>query len=128
MQSDLLFVYGTLKKNSQHPIAIAFHNKSTFIGTTQLSGCLYRVAWYPAAIFNSNELTSVIHGDIFQINDLSIWNVLNEFEGVNEASPQYKKRLIEIIYNEKPLNVWVYEYIQDIKGLEVISSGNFIPE
>ena len=63
----LLFVYGTLRPKARNEYAVYLRQRSTFVGTGQLPGRLYRIDWFPGAVYDSAAPTVVI-GDVLQLH------------------------------------------------------------
>ena len=56
-QSPYLFVYGTLMREFENPFATQLRARATFIAEGFFQGKLYRVSWYPGAVYD----LSLIH-------------------------------------------------------------------
>lgn len=55
IQTDLLFVYGTLRRGSDHANAARLARESAWLGTGTLMGTLYRVSWHPALVLEGDD-------------------------------------------------------------------------
>lgn len=94
--TDLLFVYGTLRRGCGSVEAQRLHAQATWLGQGRVRGRLYRVDWYPALVAcrsGGDEVT----GDIYRLNDPDaafVW--LDHYEecGPGFAAPQEYQRVI----------------------------------
>lgn len=113
---QFLFVYGTLMKQSSHPMAAFVLSNCMYVGKATMKGELYKISWYPGALFNRNSV-SVVEGDLYEIQSNllleNFFSVLDEYEGVGEQFPfpnEYKRELVEVSFEEKVLLSWAYIY------------------
>ena len=61
MISDLLFVYGTLMRGFDHPMAKLLAGNAEFLGPAQCRGRLYLVKHYPGLVA-SDDPADIVHG------------------------------------------------------------------
>lgn len=118
-----LFVYGTLKKDSKHPMAEFLKQKAKFIGEGFVRGKLYQISWYPAFKKSNKEEDKVI-GDVYQIEENekeSTLKLLDEYEG-----EEYEKELLEVTIDKENFMALVYVYKELVDESKRIISGNFI--
>jgi gamma-glutamylcyclotransferase (GGCT)/AIG2-like uncharacterized protein YtfP len=130
MQSDYLFVYGTLLKDFESYMSKFLEKNSEFIGTGYFNGKLFEISWYPGAVLSSVP-TDKVFGHIFKIlNKEKTFQILDNYEGMrdtSEHSNEYKRELIDSYFDSnEPIKTWVYVYIRSIENLKLISSGNYL--
>ncbi|WP_018613117.1 gamma-glutamylcyclotransferase family protein [Segetibacter koreensis] len=126
-----LFVYGTLRSGF-HNSAYAYITKHfTLIGEAKVKGVLYNAGDYPAAMPTTEE--NFIKGELYtaKSTDDFLWAIeqLDTYEGVDaeEGEPAlYKRELTEVFYNNTSTKAWIYWYNQNLDGLIVIPSGDFM--
>ena len=58
MNSDRLFVYGTLMRGFDHPMAQLLSRSADFIGEARCRGRLYLVKHYPGLVLSDDAATS----------------------------------------------------------------------
>jgi len=134
-----LFVYGTLRAGSEHAMHRRLATEATLICPGRLPGMLYRVSWYPAWVEPGStetgekvdEATSQrVIGDIFLLHDQATLAWLDAFEGCAPADPQpheYERVARDVRGSDGNIyHCWVYRYQQDVTGLSVIRSGDFL--
>jgi gamma-glutamylcyclotransferase (GGCT)/AIG2-like uncharacterized protein YtfP len=86
MNSDYLFVYGTLLKDFDSHMSKFLERNSDFIGAGYFYGKLFEVSWYPAAIL-SNISSEKVFGHIFKIHENEkIFKILDDYEGIGDTS------------------------------------------
>ncbi len=124
-QCNLLFVYGSLKRSYKHQISEYLSKKATFIGEGKVPGRLYKIEWYPGAIYEP-ESPHFVHGDIYEIKSFSIFSILDDYEGITgNRDDIYKRTIVDAWMDNVQVPVWFYNYIGSIRGLQMIESGNF---
>ena len=64
MISDRLFVYGTLMRGFDHPMAKLLAANADFLGDATCRGKLYLVRHYPGLVL-SDEANDIVHGELF---------------------------------------------------------------
>ncbi len=66
MTSDLLFVYGTLMRGFDHPMARLLSANADCLGEAQCRGRLYLVKHYPGLVL-SDDAADVVHGEVYRL-------------------------------------------------------------
>lgn len=92
MSDALLFVYGTLRRDMDHPLHGFLREHADFIGNGFYRGLLYRVSWYPGAVSSSNTDDRVI-GEVYRLREealvLSGLDIYEEVSEVPSAQDEY---------------------------------------
>jgi gamma-glutamylcyclotransferase (GGCT)/AIG2-like uncharacterized protein YtfP len=86
MTSDHLFVYGTLMRGFDHPMARLLSRVADFIGEARCRGRLYLVRHYPGLVL-SDHVDEFVFGELFRLRHVE--ESLREFdmyEACGEAS------------------------------------------
>lgn len=80
--SDLLFVYGTLRRGSGHAMAAWLADRADWLGPAACEGArLYRVSWYPALA--PGDGGEPVRGDLYRLRDpAATWPGLDAFEAM----------------------------------------------
>ncbi len=127
--TDLLFVYGTLMNNIQSNIAGYLHQNSDFVGEGSLQGRLYDLGNYPGAIYDM-QADSCVYGHMFRIFDPeNMLKRLDFYEGISLLQPdknEYRRELVPVEVNKKPVHCWAYLYNFSTESLEEITEGNYL--
>ena len=128
--SDHLFVYGTLMRGYDHPMAQLLARSADFVGRAQCRARLYLVKHYPGLVL-SNEEADIVHGEVFRLRQAK--ELLREFdmyeacgEGFNEPT-EYVRRLTPVTLSDgAELEAWTYLYNWPVDRLPRIESGRFL--
>jgi gamma-glutamylcyclotransferase (GGCT)/AIG2-like uncharacterized protein YtfP len=91
-----LFVYGTLRPASRHPMAHRLRASAKPLGTGTARGTLYDFGYYPGATFGPGERGRVV-GEVFAVPAASRLNSeLDYYEGAPPNGDGELYRLVEI--------------------------------
>jgi gamma-glutamylcyclotransferase (GGCT)/AIG2-like uncharacterized protein YtfP len=126
---DLLFVYGTLMRGFDHPMARLLEQNAEFLGEAQCAGQLYLVRHYPGLV-DSDDPTDHVFGQLFRLpRPRELLAKLDDYEGCGEgAAPPH-----EFIREVRPVTnadgtereAFVYLYNWSLTGLPRIADGRF---
>lgn len=109
--NPFIFVYGTLKRGHENPVAQHFHSHAAWIGEGKFSGVIKDLGEYPGAIFDPSAM-SFVHGEIFKMNDpFSLLKVLDQYEGIGPDFLQpheYIRTTCPVTMDGKTIDCWVY--------------------
>ena len=130
MTSDLLFVYGTLMRNFDHPMAQLLSRSADFIGEARCRGRLYRVKHYPGLVL-SDDPAEVVFGELYRLR--ARCELLREFDmyeacGEGFAEPtEYIRQMLRVTSDDGAVNeAWTYLYNWPVAHLPRIASGRFL--
>jgi gamma-glutamylcyclotransferase (GGCT)/AIG2-like uncharacterized protein YtfP len=116
--NDLIFVYGTLRQGASNAFRM---NGAVFQSRGKAPGRLYRVEWYPGAIFDANATTSII-GELYQITAEHL-QALDDFEG-----EEYRRVNILVTTEEGEVLAAAWEYRPPINHLTQLMTGDWLQE
>ena len=68
MTSDHLFVYGTLMRGFDHPMAKLLSQAADFLGPARCQGRLYLVKHYPGLVL-SDDHTEIVFGELYRLRE-----------------------------------------------------------
>ena len=135
MSSDRLFVYGTLMRDFDHPMAQLLSRSADFIGEARCAGRLYLVKHYPGLVL-SDDPADVVFGELYRLRAPD--ELLREFDmyeacGEGFAEPtEYIRRMLPVTLVDgaasEPLSpeAWTYLYNWPVAHLPRIASGRFM--
>jgi gamma-glutamylcyclotransferase (GGCT)/AIG2-like uncharacterized protein YtfP len=130
MTSNLLFVYGTLMRGFDHPMAQLLSRGADFLGPARCRGRLYLVKHYPGLVL-SEDADDVVFGDLFRLRQPD--ELLREFDmyeacGEGFAAPtEYVRQRLAVTGDDgAPSEAWTYVYNWPVEGLPRIASGRFL--
>lgn len=129
MGKELIFVYGTLRKNTAAPMHTILIEHCSYHGSGILKGKLYEVDGYPGAILSANPADKVL-GELYAINDEKVLAMLDTYEECTALFPTPHEYIRSICPISQPdmqeVNAWVYLYNHDISTLSPILSGDYM--
>ena len=132
MSSDHLFVYGTLMRDFDHPMARLLSRSADFIGTARCRGRLYLVRHYPGLVLSEAE-ADVVFGELYRLRQPA--ELLAEFDmyeacGDGFAPPtEYLRQRLPVTSGEGEVSeAWTYIYNWPVAHLPRIASGRFLEE
>ena len=130
MISDLLFVYGTLMRGFDHPMAKLLAANADFLGEAQCRGRLYLVKHYPGLV-KSDDAADTVHGELFRLRAREA--MLREFDmyeacGEGFAPPtEYVREMLPVTLADGSVGeAWTYIYNWPVTHLPRIESGQFM--
>ncbi len=103
MISDRLFVYGTLMRGFDHPMAKLLSRSADFIGEARCRGRLYLVKHYPGLVL-SDDPTDVVFGELYRLRAPD--ELLREFDmyeacGEGFAEPtEYVRQMLPVTLDD----------------------------
>jgi gamma-glutamylcyclotransferase (GGCT)/AIG2-like uncharacterized protein YtfP len=132
MIPDRLFVYGTLMRGFDHPMARLLSGNADFLSEARCRGRLYRVEHYPALVL-SDDPADIVHGELFRLRVPD--ELLREFdmyEACGEGFPQpteYVRQLLPLtLADGTEAEAWTYVYNWPVTRLPRIPSGRFLEQ
>ena len=130
MTSDLLFVYGTLMRGFDHPMAQLLARSADFIGEARCRGRLYLVKHYPGLVL-SEAAGDVVLGELYRLRQPA--ELLREFDmyeacGEGFAEPtEYVRQMLRVTSEGHSVDeAWTYIYNWPVAYLPRIVSGRFL--
>jgi gamma-glutamylcyclotransferase (GGCT)/AIG2-like uncharacterized protein YtfP len=130
MISDRLFVYGTLMRGYEHPMARMLSANADFVGEARCQGRLYLVKHYPGLVLSDDPADNVF-GEVFRLRQPA--EMLSEFDmyeacGEGFAEPtQYIRRMLPLTLDGgEASEAWTYLYNWPAAHLPRITSGRFM--
>jgi gamma-glutamylcyclotransferase (GGCT)/AIG2-like uncharacterized protein YtfP len=131
MTSDLLFVYGTLMRGFDHPMARLLSANADFVGEARCRGRLYLIKHYPGLVL-SGDPADAVSGELYRLRAPE--PMLREFDmyeacGEGFAPPtEYVRQMLSVTLTDgSASDAWTYVYNWKVDGLPRIASGKFLP-
>ena len=130
MMLDRLFVYGTLMRGFDHPMAQLLSRSADFIGEARCQGRLYLVKHYPGLVL-SDDPADVVFGELYRLRAPD--ELLREFDmyeacGEGFAEPtEYVRQMLPVTSQGRSVDeAWTYLYNWPVAHLPRIVSGRFL--
>ncbi|HYW61790.1 MAG TPA: gamma-glutamylcyclotransferase family protein [Bradyrhizobium sp.] len=129
MTSNHLFVYGTLMRGFDHPIAKLLSRNAGFCGDARCRGRLYLVKHYPGLV-PSDDANDMVHGELYRLHaPEACFAILDDYEGCGPglAEPQYLRQPLAVTRHDGSVReAWGYVYNRPVTHLKRIQSGRFL--
>jgi gamma-glutamylcyclotransferase (GGCT)/AIG2-like uncharacterized protein YtfP len=127
--TDLLFVYGTLMRGYDHPMARLLSAHAAFVAEASCPGQLYLIRHYPGLIL-SKIPGDLVHGELFRMTQAeALLRELDLYEACGEgfaAPTEYLRELHQIATPDGASHqAWTYIYNWPVENLPRITSGRF---
>jgi gamma-glutamylcyclotransferase (GGCT)/AIG2-like uncharacterized protein YtfP len=129
LMQDRLFVYGTLMRGFDHPMAQLLSRSADFVGEARCRGRLYLVKHYPGLV-SSDDAGDVVFGELYRLRQPA--ELLREFDmyeacGEGFAEPtEYVRRMFSVTHDGAASEAWTYFYNWPVAHLPRIASGRFL--
>lgn len=135
METDLLFVYGTLRKGGSRQLDANFRD-AEFIGEALFNGALFviandsQVGPYPGVVLCGDNGGKVV-GDVFRLADpKEDLAKLDEYEECADGFPEpweYVREVLNVtLASGSQIRAWVYLFNRPTDKLEFVESGDFL--
>jgi gamma-glutamylcyclotransferase (GGCT)/AIG2-like uncharacterized protein YtfP len=132
MTSDRLFVYGTLMRGFDHPMARLLSANADFLGDAKCRGRLYLVKHYPGLVL-SDDPADIVFGELYRLRERDA--LLGEFDmyeacGEGFAQPtEYLRQMLQVALDDGAVSeVWTYVYNWPVTNFPRIASGRFLAD
>jgi gamma-glutamylcyclotransferase (GGCT)/AIG2-like uncharacterized protein YtfP len=126
---DHLFVYGTLRAGSVHPMAHRLRVGATYIGRGSTVGSLYDFGDHPGALFATEARYRVI-GDVFLLRaGRRLLADLDRYEGFADRDDDMFRRVaVEVALDAGgTVQAWAYG-LREAPRARLIGTGDFIAD
>src|SRR6201981_2452650 len=120
MTCDLLFVYGTLMRGFDHPMAQLLSRSADFIGEARCRGRLYLVKHYPGLVL-SDDTTEVVFGELHRLRaPIEFLREVDMDEACGEgfaAPTEYVRQMLPVTSEDGAIGeAWTYLYNWPVTG------------
>ena len=127
ISAKYLFVYGSLRRQLNHPERRVLDLHSTFVGVGELPGRLFNVGDYPGAIYQRDSADFVV-GELYQLKKPEL--VLPSLDDYEECCPPHERpwEFIRTICTVRmrrlrlSVRAWCYLYNHNTDQLNFIGS------
>lgn len=124
-----LFAYGTLRLSNRVDIAQQLAQKSQLVGLGYVKGvALYDIKGFPALV-KTDRPEDIVVGDVFLLEDSSLIQELDEYEGIGVGEPpyDYERRSVDVIIGEEELSCMTYCYVSPLRESPIrVESGDYL--
>jgi gamma-glutamylcyclotransferase (GGCT)/AIG2-like uncharacterized protein YtfP len=129
---DHLFVYGTLRADSKHPMARRLRAGARHVGRGSAPGSLYDFGDHPGAVF-ARDSRYRVKGDVFRLgSNPRVLTDLDRYEGIgggdNSDETFFHRVIVEVkLDTGKMVEAWAYA-LKETPRARLIGSGDFIAD
>ena len=131
MTSDLLFVYGTLMRGFDHPMARLLSRSADFLGEARCRGRLYLVKHYPGLVL-SDDADDIVFGELYRLRaaatNCCASSTCTRPAATDFAEPtEYVRQMLPVTLDDGAASeAWTYVYNWPVAHLPRIASGRFL--
>lgn len=125
-----IFVYGTLRRDTQHQLFHLLARHARFLSEATVPGRLYDLGDYPGMLYP--ERGRVV-GELYTVYPPqweSVIERLDEYEGCTASDPEpheYRREVVDAyLPNGKTVPAWAYVLNRLSPGLKEIESGDYL--
>jgi gamma-glutamylcyclotransferase (GGCT)/AIG2-like uncharacterized protein YtfP len=127
---DRLFVYGTLMRGFDHPMAKLLTRSADFLGAARCRGALYLIKHYPGLVL-SDDPADIVFGELYRLRARdALLREFDMYEACGEGFPEpteYVRRMLEVTLEDGTKSeAWTYVYNWPVTRLPRIASGSFL--
>ncbi len=125
---DFLFVYGTLKRRSRHPMARRLADSAQHVGAGRIAGRLYNLGRFPG-LKEARSPDDWVAGDVYDLGpdtDATLAE-MDRYENAESPPPTPYERLRETVMLDSggTLSAWVYWYRGEVREVDFIVTGSY---
>lgn len=122
-----LFVYGTLRRGSPHPMAQFLAEHALYVAVGRIQGRLYNLGRFPGLRPSTDDADWVV-GDLYELYNEAIWAELDRYEDAESPQPGcFERGIAEIaLENSKKTDAWVYWFRGEVREDQHIASGDYL--
>jgi gamma-glutamylcyclotransferase (GGCT)/AIG2-like uncharacterized protein YtfP len=130
MTSNLLFVYGTLMRGFDHPMAQLLSRNADFVGEARCGGRLYLIKHYPGLVL-SDAPDEMVFGELYRLpRPDELLREFDMYEACGEgfvAPTEYIRQMLPVMSGDgAAVEAWTYVYNWPVAHLPRIASGRFM--
>ena len=119
MNKHLVFVYGTLRRDSVGAMSTRFPD-SRFVAEAKVNGSLYDLGAYPGLLLDDSN--SLVIGEVYEVDNETL-SKLDDFE----SSSHYWRKQVKIPLGTQSKKCWIYAPNPEaFSGRTPIISGDWI--
>ena len=126
MSPERLFVYGTLRRGSNHPLAKRLEEAAEYLGSASIQGELREIDAYPGLVAGTDS----VMGDLWQLKDSNFLRELDAYEECGPGFPEpweyFRDDAGISTDNGQATRAWVYFYNRDYEGKAVVEGGDWL--
>ena len=123
-----LFVYGTLKRRSRHPMARRLAQAARHVGAARIAGRLYDLGRFPG-LKEPGSPSDWVQGDVYDLgaDGEQTLQEMDAYENAESPPPTPYERLLATVTlsDDSEMATWVYWYRGTVREEQFIASGSY---
>jgi gamma-glutamylcyclotransferase (GGCT)/AIG2-like uncharacterized protein YtfP len=123
-----LFVYGTLRRRSRHPMARRLAEAARHVGAARIAGRLYDLGRFPG-LKEPRSPDDWVQGDVYDLGENAepTLREMDAYENAESPPPTpYERELANVLLEDgRLLTVYVYWYRGEVREEQFITSGSY---
>ncbi len=124
-----IFVYGSLRPGSGHPMAAWLAAHAVAEGRAQVAGRLYRVSWYPALVIAGATAGERVQGELFRLPAPALLAELDAYEEVRgQPDDEYRRERVTVWRDGRPAEAWAWVWQREVGGLLRVPGGDWLQQ
>lgn len=132
-----LFVYGTLRRGSEHPMARWLAGVAVPAGPARVPGVLYDLGRYPGMALSASAdaaggaAAPMVIGDLFELpgeGAAAVMDRLDRYEGIGSVEgpdDPYRRLVVTALTPAGQVPAWCYVLAEGVPGAPRIASGEW---
>jgi gamma-glutamylcyclotransferase (GGCT)/AIG2-like uncharacterized protein YtfP len=123
-RGDRLVVYGSLRAAFDTQRRLGIDRMLHVLGPAAVAGRLHDLGAYPAL----TEGNVAVVGELYEVVDPAVGDVLDPFEGYDPADPessQYVRERVTLI-SPPGVEAWVYRHREPLDDASLVRSGDWV--
>jgi gamma-glutamylcyclotransferase (GGCT)/AIG2-like uncharacterized protein YtfP len=125
---EYLFVYGTLRRRSRHPMARRLADAARHVGAAKIAGRLYDLGRFPG-LKPPRSSADWVQGDVYDLGEDADRTLqeMDRYENAESPPPTpYERQLASVLLADgQELTVWTYWYCGEVCEERFIASGSY---
>lgn len=134
MATEYLFVYGTLRREVDHPAHATLRENGVYIGEGSSPGRLYDLGKYPGMVSPRAEddpERALVRGEVYALTRPGAAFVeLDRYEECGPEFPdptEYVREEVEVFLDDqRRMRAWTYLYNYPLNGFPRIAGGDYL--
>lgn len=123
----LLFVYGSLRRGSRHPMARLLEDGADWMGVSRVEGQLYLIDWYPGLV-PADSAGQWVEGDLYRMcAPEHLLPLLDDFEECStrfDHPLEYRREIVMVEQTGTVHPAWTYFYNHPVTGRQRMDTGS----
>jgi gamma-glutamylcyclotransferase (GGCT)/AIG2-like uncharacterized protein YtfP len=123
-----LFVYGTLRRRSRHPMAKHLAAAARHVGAATIAGRLYDLGRFPG-LKAPQSRDDIVHGDVYDLGADAVRTLqeMDVYENAESPPPTpYEREIVTVeLIDGQQVSAWVYWYRGPVDEQRYIVGGSF---